>query len=215
MPVPPLKIDPSNRNAHVYLDETHECIFFYEYTSREGPQYSVGNQLIYNLKKSVRHKGEGHYKYKLQAIGQASQTLRAAFERSPRLFTSATFTSIPPSKLASHPEYDDRMQTVVANACLGKGADVRELVLQTQNYEASHNRPNGHRLRPHELEALYDLAPQPPKATVVLVDDVLTTGAHFVAARNVIHAKYPDTRVFGVFIARRVIADPAADFDAL
>lgn len=48
--------------------------------------------------------------------------------------------------------------------------------------------------------------PPAPKKTVVLVDDVLTTGAHFVAARNVIRADFPDCRVLGIFIAKRVPA---------
>jgi hypothetical protein len=41
---------------------------------------------------------------------------------------------------------------------------------------------------------------------------VLTTGSHFVAARNVILKAYPDTRVIGFFIARRALPDPADEF---
>jgi hypothetical protein len=40
---------------------------------------------------------------------------------------------------------------------------------------------------------------------VVLLDDVLTSGAHFVAARRLILSAYPHTCVAGLFIARRAL----------
>ena len=130
-------------------------------------------------------------------------------------FDGPTIAPIPPSKLPTHPEYDDRMMQVVKLACGGKGADVRELLRQAQSYEASHTQVDGQRKKPHELEAMYTVEGPPPKGTVILVDDVLTTGAHFVAVRNVMRAAYPDRRVLGMFIARRVPSNPFEDFEAL
>lgn len=216
MPPPPLlKIDESNRSAHYYLEEAHECFFFHEYTARKGFAYSEGNSLVINLKKPVLQKEQAHYKYKGQAINTCASMLRAAFEKASWVFTDATITAIPPSKLPTHAEYDDRMAQVVGKACDGKGADVRGLLQQSESYEASHMQADGQRKKPHELEALYAVQGPPPKGTVILVDDVLTTGAHFVAVRNVILAAWPDRRVLGIFMARRVPSNPFEDFGAL
>jgi predicted amidophosphoribosyltransferase len=216
MPQPPLlKIDESNRSAHYYIEAAHECFFFHEYTARKGYAHSEGNGLVINLKKSVLQSGHPQYKYKGQAIETCASMLRAAFEKSPSVFTSATIVPIPPSRVPTDPEYDDRMMQVVSKACAGKGADVRHLVQQAQSYQASHTQTTGQRKRPHELEAMYQVVGPPPKATVVLVDDVLTTGAHFVAMRNVIRAAYHDRRVLGIFIARRMPSNPFEDFEAL
>jgi len=100
-------------------------------------------------------------------------------------------------------------------ACHGTGADVREIIVQRDSYDASHLKNAGERLRPRQLEELYQLVGPRPKSHVVLVDDVLTTGAHFIAAKNVIRAAYSGTNVYGFFMARRVVPNPFADFDVL
>lgn len=215
MPVPPLlKVDGSNRGDHHYLEEEHSCFFFHEYTARKGYAHSDGNGLVVNLKKSVLLKGQPQYKYKGQAIATAAAMLRSALEKSSWVFSDATIAPIPPLKVPTHAEYDDRMMQIALRACDGKNADVRALLQQAQSYDASHTLADGQRKKPHELEALYALVPPAPKQTVILIDDVLTTGAHFVAARNVIRATYPDRRVLGIFIARRVPSNPFEGFDA-
>lgn len=213
MPTPPRLIDLSNRSDHFHLRDGDECFYFHDYTPRQGATHSQGNQLIFNLKKSVLRRNEGHYRYKSQAIAQSVAMLRAAFDQSNWVFDRATFSPIPPSKLRNHPEYDDRMTQIVAGACHGTNADVRELIIQGQGYDACHLQADGDRLRPAQLEAMYTLAPPAPRGMVVLVDDVLTTGAHFVAAKSAILARHPETRVVGFFIARRVVPNPFANLD--
>jgi predicted amidophosphoribosyltransferase len=54
----------------------------------------------------------------------------------------------------------------------------------------------------------------PPPQAIGLFDDVLTTGAHFRAASNILQKAFPGVRVIGVFIARRVPeAADVEDFD--
>jgi hypothetical protein len=49
-----------------------------------------------------------------------------------------------------------------------------------------------------------------------VVDDVVTTGAHFVAMRNMLGREFPDTKIVGLFIARRVPeAADIEDFDVI
>jgi hypothetical protein len=55
---------------------------------------------------------------------------------------------------------------------------------------------NGERIRPEELAALYKFdSPAPPRAAVFLIDDVLTTGCNFRAAKDVIQRTWPGTAV--------------------
>jgi hypothetical protein len=210
-----LSIDPSNRGDHYYLREEHECYFFYEYTAGQGYAYSQGNQFILNLKKSVLKRGAWGYQYKDQAIGHGAQLVRNALMAAPDLLPHTTVCPIPPSKVATDPEYDDRMSKVVAEACLGTVAEPRDLLVQVVGGTASHAQCSGGRPKPDELAANYRIVPLPPRPIVILVDDVLTTGAHFLAARSVILAQYPNTRVLGMFMARRALPDPSTVFNIL
>ena len=83
--------------------------------------------------------------------------------------------------------------------------DVRELIVQTRSVEPTHRRSA--RLRASDIEAMYgiDEALEAPSAgLVVVVDDLLTSGAHFRAAQRVLSRRFPDIDVVGLFLARRV-----------
>lgn len=209
-------IDDSNRAAHYYLTPDDECYFLHEFTARKGYGYSPGNQFIFNFKKSPTKRHEAHYQHKLQAIANAIALYRGLFDQVAGIYDGCTFAPIPPSKLPGHPEYDDRMWQVVRGVCEGKGADAREIIRQTDSYEAAHLAGAGaQRIKPAELQVLYELDAMPPKSTVLLFDDVLSAGCHFRAAKSVILADYPETQVMGIFLARRVLTDPIDDFDVI
>lgn len=209
-------IDDSNRAAHYYLTPEDQCYFLYEFTARKGYGYSPGNQFIFNFKKSPTKRSEAQYQYKLQAIQKAIRLYQGIFDQVVGVYKDCTFAPIPPSKIASHPEYDDRMWQVVKGACEGKGADAREFIKQIQSYDAAHLAGDTKaRIKPTALQALYKLDQLPPKSTVLLFDDVLSAGCHYRAAKSAILSQYPDTQVVGLFLARRVLPDPLDDFDAV
>jgi predicted amidophosphoribosyltransferase len=82
--------------------------------------------------------------------------------------------------------------------------DVRELVVQRSSTNAVHSQQV--RPRPEEIETNYridDKLRNPAPRTIGLFDDVLTTGAHYRAASNVLKRPFPGVRVIGLFIARR------------
>lgn len=207
-------IDDSNRSAHYHLEQSDECYFLHEFTSRKGYNFSPGNQFIFNFKKSPTKRLEAQYKYKLDAIQWAIRTYQSLFDLGPSVYLGATFAPIPPSKVPGHPEYDDRLWQVVRGICEGRNADARELIRQVRSYEASHLvGEGGSRISPAQLQQLYQLVAPPPKPVVLLFDDVLSAGSHFRAAKNTILAAYPDTRVIGLFLARRVLPDVLDDFE--
>ena len=85
-----------------------------------------------------------------------------------------------------------------------KLVDIRELIVQTQSTTAAHEaigRPGSRQIQAgYEIdEALTTPAP----TSIAIVDDVLTTGAHFRAARAVLGARFPTAAIVGLFIARR------------
>jgi hypothetical protein len=195
------KLDELYLSDHWYLDATDECYFGGEYTAGRGYTHSVTNQLILNLKKKMDRQGQPDWKYKSHAIRQAARNLRDSL--TPAFLDSATFIPVPPSKVAGDPEYDDRMTQVLQ--LLGNGVDVRELVCQTESMHEAHTaaaRPG-----PATLYNNYEIEEslvEPTPTRIAVVDDVLTTGAHFKAMKRILSEFFPDAQIVGIFVARRV-----------
>lgn len=194
------KIDELTRRDHHYLEDGDQCYFFGEYTARESHAYSATNQLIHNLKKTVDKRGTAQWRYKGIAIAEAAQMLRSAVKPEARV----TFVPIPPSKAKDDPLYDDRMVQILRATCDGRPAEYRELLLQRQSVAATHLsdvRPTPDVVAANYRidEALADPAPE----TIFLIDDVLTTGCHYKAAKHVLGERFPRAKIVGLFIARR------------
>jgi hypothetical protein len=208
--VRPQRIDEVTRGQHWYLTEEDECYFFYEYTARAGFAHSSANDFITNFKKPVNRRGRPEYRYKEGAIAQATNLLKSALATQPPAFwRSTTFVPVPPSKAKGHADFDDRLIQVVNGVCKGTEGEVRELLVQSDSYEASHGQGDGERIRPEALAALYTFDSETqPRGTVFLIDDVLTTGCHFRAAKDVIRKRWPSTVVLGLFLARVARPNP-------
>ena len=197
------EIDDLTRPDHRYLAASDVCHFIGEYTARRGFAYSATNSLILDFKMPVAHRGRPAWRYKEAAIGTAAAVLRQAVH--PNVLDRLVFVPVPPSKARDDAGYDDRVARMLQAVRPQQPLDVRELLVQARSVEASHLRSL--RLRPRELAALYRIDPAvapPGPGVVAVVDDLLTTGAHFRAAATVLSARFPDIDVVGLFIARRV-----------
>ena len=195
------KLDELYLPDHWYLDRSDECYFCGEYTAGAGFAHSATNQLILNLKKKMDRRGQPDWKYKGYAIRAAANNLRESI--ADEFLTSATFVPVPPSKIAGDPEYDDRMTQVAR--LLGPEVDVREVVFQSQNMQDAHTAAN--RPGPDQLYANYEIEEslvEPVPLQIAVVDDVLTTGAHFKAMKRILDEAFPDAHIVGIFLARRV-----------
>lgn len=183
------RIDALTRPDRVWLTEDDACFFLGEYTARGGYAYSVTNDLIHNFKKSPDRRGRPEGQYKERDIHRAAAAFRGALGEEPLLLT---FVPVPPSKALGDPLYDDRMTRMLQAIWPDKLVDIRELIVQTQSTTAAHEaigRPG-----PQQIQAGYEIdealtAPAP--TSIAIVDDVLTTGAHFRAARAVLGARFP------------------------
>ncbi len=194
------KIDELNLPDHCYLDSTDECYFIGEYTKGQGYAHSSTNQLIYNLKKSVDRRGLPEYWHKEQAMRTAAATLGKSLN--PEFMKHGTFVPIPPSRAKDDVLYDDRMSQIIR--LLGGKVDLREVVEQIVSTPGAHL--SQFRPGPSALYANYRIANigESPTGAIAVVDDVLTTGAHFKAMKRILSETYADVKIYGVFLARRV-----------
>jgi hypothetical protein len=214
-PIRLTKIDDLTRPDHFYLTAADSCYFLGEYTARKGFAFSAANNLILNFKKSMDRRGTSQWNWKERAIREAAGAFRAALND--EFLDIATLVPVPPSKAKSDPLYDDRMVRMLRAIRPHPPVDIRELIIQVQSSEAAHDQTV--RPRPEEIAARYILAHDdkaPAPHTIAICDDVLTTGAHYRAAHTVLQRAFPNTRMFGLFIARRVPeAVDFSDFDEL
>lgn len=199
------EVDDLIRPDHHHLSNTDICYFFGEYTARKGFHHSATNQLISNFKKCPSRVNQFDYRYKNQAISTIADELCAHINPA-----TLTFVPVPPSKAKDHELYDDRLQKVLIRySQLSNGVDWREIIFQSTSTRAAHSSDD--RLTLEELKALYRVDQTTlhgVRDTIVVFDDVLTTGCHFKAVKQVLTEAFPNKSVVGIFIARRV---PEAD----
>lgn len=207
------KVDDLIRPDHRHLTDADACYFIGEYTAYRGYAHSDTNRLIFNLKKTMDRRGRPEWRYKDQAI----QTAAAAFRRAlaPKDLDRLTFVPIPPSKAKGDPLYDDRLTRMLGAIRPRPPLDIRELIAQTASMDAVHARDV--RPAPEQIQALYridETSAEPAPGIIAVVDDILTTGAHFRAAKSVLSTRFPGTAIIGLFIARRAPNTAAIeDFD--
>lgn len=197
------KIDDLARPDHYYLTAEDDCYFLGEYTARKGYAFSATNQLILNFKKPVTVRGTAQWNYKERAIGDVAAAFRTTLNG--EWLNTATLVPIPPSKAKTDPLYDDRLVRMLRAIRPQPAPDTRELIVQRANMAAAHEQAN--RPKPDDIAANYAIDEQlrnPAPQIIGLFDDVLTTGAHFRAASNILKTAYPAVRIIGVFVARRV-----------
>ena len=195
-------IDELTRLDHHQLNDNDQCYFLGEYTAHAGYNKSPTNSLIWNFKKSLDRRGKPEWKYKKHAILRAAKAFRIGLGEDPPPWT---FVPIPPSKKPGHRYYDDRITQMLQAIWPDKKIDIRELIIQKKSTETAHG--SSVRPTPQQIKAVYRIDKDltiPEPATIAVVDDVLTTGAHFRAASEVLKEQFPETPILGLFIARRV-----------
>ncbi len=211
------RIDELTRPQHSFLTPDDDCLFLREYTAGAGYEHGETNNLISNLKKKVDRRGRPEWVHKERAIQRAGQELRQVLDQVLRNnLDGLTIVPMPPSCIKTNPMYDDRTRRIVDVMTQGLGSDVRELVLQAWDMPAAHEASGTRRRsRPDEWYAVYHVdesVAAPPPQNILVVDDVLTAGAHFVAIKRRLRERFPSVgRLIGCFYARRAVQAPSED----
>jgi hypothetical protein len=206
-------IDETNRAGHPFLTEGDRCVFFGEYFAGKGYRGGDTNQLIFNFKCPLSANA-GRLTWKERAIATVANGLRSAISR--QSAEAITWVPIPPSKVVADPAHDDRLFRALNQAFNGYSADVRMLLRQTVSTNADHT--SGARLTSEVLYKVLEvdhavLAARPLRRTLVLFDDVLTTGKHFKCCERRLREAIPATPIIGIFVARRILSNPFDDFE--
>jgi predicted amidophosphoribosyltransferase len=103
----------------------------------------------------------------------------------------------------------------LTKACAGFDADIRPLLLRSSSTESDHR--TAERLTPEALHALLRVdesaaAARPLRDTLVLFDDVITTGKSFkCCVRRLREVIAPSVPIIGLFVARRILRDRPRD----
>ena len=196
------KIGDDERSDHFHLTQDHHCRFLFEY--KAGDRTDPGYSRIGNLKKEPsRKKNPMEWRYKTAEIQRCVQELRQALGS--EFLSSTTWVPIPPSKLKSHREYDDRLMQILT----GLSVDIREVVLQIADTEPVHDGSASR--HPDKLLENYKVDTDrlnPTPEAIVIFDDMLTTGGHFNAVQRLLEVYYPKVPIEGIFIARRIFPEP-------
>ena len=159
-----------------------------------------------DIKKGMNKKGQKDWQYKFRAIEECSQ-LMSTLSFKPTL--KITFIPVPPSKKKGDPLYDDRLVQILNKAYnnLGK-INIIDLFDQSESRESCHSTSNKRNIS--ELQD--NLCISDPSLCnlvgdlIIIFDDVITTGAHFIAMKNKLKELFPNKPIAGIFIARRIFS---------
>ena len=204
------------REQHHHLKPEHRCYYWGEYTAwdftrGQNANFSETNRLIADLKVPVDQVGSIEWERKLQAIHEVSSAF-AKFWRWHELADKAVLVPMPPSKSSSDPLYDARMERVVEGIGAKSNAPLScvALLVSDGSLGASHQT----NARPKVKDLVKSLSideakvPARPPRMVFLFDDVLTTGAHFIACSTHVRRTFPQARIIGNFVARTRRPEP-------
>ena len=211
------QIDETTVGQHFRLNAADVCYHIWEYTRRGGFSASPTNQLISNLKKKPSKvlSNPREAPWKENAIGYCAQALQQMMNRA-WIDEYATLIPVPCSKIAGHPDHDDRLLRVLQKAFVGPAVDIRPLLTQSCSTTADHE--TSERQRFEELFAVTRideaLVGAGVRRQIMVFDDVLNSGKHFKVAQQLLSKRFPASSIVGVFLAR-CLPDPPVEFDPL
>ena len=180
-----------------YLSEKDVIFYHLEY-SRGGYQKSPANQWVFNYKKGIEHRNEPQWSYKEEAIKKFAELIINTPIGDNRILLAG-----PPSKRRDSYLFDSRNEEVLNIVNKATGIPISFNLGAIQDTEPIHIQ-GGYR-SPERLRGLYEFVPFKNVPDIVyIVDDVITTGSHYVVWRDLIHQVHPEVEVRGIYLARTI-----------
>lgn len=192
------KLEESYLHFHVHIKSDDKCVYAREYKSQSGFKYRT-NQLIWNFKKSPLKKETPEWQYRTEAITVFTKEIEKLFKPN----SNATITAIPSSKPNTHPEYDNRFEDLFKELVKIRPNLNIECPVEIQNIiKPAHH---GGSRDPEDIKKNYKwkgFKNIPEK--IGILDDVLTTGAHFRAMSDFLKENGYNGQIIGIFWSRAV-----------
>lgn len=191
-----IDIDTIQNPPH-FLETEDYCCYAREYTVDASYTESETNQLIKNFKKTVDRKGKREWYYKSVAIE------RFAKELSCLLDGSYTVTCVPSSKTKDDPLYDSRLEDTLALLKQYNNRIYIEFpIIRHTSVLAKHE--GGARHPAIERQSLKWVGFKKKHSHIIIIDDMITSGASFKACEQIILENAPDIEIIGVFWTRAI-----------
>ena len=190
------KID-ALENPPYWLGPNDNCYYARDFVARGGYAASEANQLILNFKKPRSRQQTQEWPHKLRAVRQFVRELSSV------LPDGATIASIPTSKERRDPDYDPRLVwTLELLRKMNRGFAIEYPITRKMTTQSVHD---GARRNPATI--CIDLEWKGFQAvpdSMFLIDDVITTGAHFKACQQLIREHHSEIEIVGLFWARTI-----------
>ncbi len=203
IPAKLLKVDEVTAGEHFSLEANDTCFYIWEYAVRRSYAAGPTNQLVKNLKikPSEIAQAPARRRYKQRAVDHAARAVRELLGQA-AAEGPYSFVPVPSSKAIGDADHDDRTTRVLERAFSSWKSDVQPILRVKRSMPADHE--SVERMTYDELLALTEVSPPPNplRATIVILDDVLNSGKHFKVAKSLLSAEYPGAAILGLFIAR-------------
>lgn len=186
-----------------WIEPGDKCMYYMDRVHGDWSA-SKANGKISNLKIGANPTKRSRSYYRNEAIRQFSANLMTLVANL-NLGEETLLVPIPPSKCESDPAYDDRIAQVCDAVSKVMQVPTAQILCQTESHEAFHegNYERDPRMIRGWLRVRADLMPR-GITTVMLVDDVFTSGAHFAACKSAIRECFPGVDVIGAFWAKQL-----------
>lgn len=179
-----------------FLKDGDWCYYYGNYTPG-GFSASEYNSMVQNFKKDISRKERDDWYYRNNAVDKFALMLHYALkDRQCTIIPCAT------SKPRNSPNFNDRLDAVASKlGSLSLNYDIQFCLDTIEERTPSHT---GGTRNPAEIikNTRWATPTKTPNHIIILIDDVLTTGAHFRAYKDIILKNLPNSNVIGLFLAR-------------
>lgn len=199
-------IDEIERRSLRHLDDSDLC-YYYLVRIPGGYSASEANNRIDNFKKEPERfrNNPTVWGYKQSEIKRFAADVQRFLEQSffrnaISQFEVVSISPMPTSKPRSHKDFDPRLEQLCQIV-----SDGNEQVQYMNLFDMREETVPSHKQGSRDVEFLESriiLTASRLPDLVILVDDVLTSGAHFAACRNLIRKAAPAAPIIGLFLAR-------------
>lgn len=179
--------------------------FYYLVHTDEG--YIVpSNQRIINFKHSPeRYRSNkrvwGHKQDEIKAFARDIVEWLSGISRSIEQWGNVALIPMPTSKPSTHEFFDSRLVDLCEQvARMDPRVRVENILDISEAVQPAH--AGGPRNVDYLKKKIILKEPSKPLHVVILVDDMLTSGSHYVACRALLKQAYPDVGIIGLFLAR-------------